>query len=1166
VTGITGQVLELAAWEHEMRGPHGEWVTAFGDPTTARHVAVIVPGVGTAQDAAGEVQKARNLHEAMEGRDPGQTAAILWRGYVAPTTVARAVRKEDAIQAAKPLADFVHQIQGENPSAHYTVIGHSYGSVVAGEAAARHGMHPDDLVFAGSPGVSVRHASELGIPPEHVHAGLHSQDPIRDAADVLSVDFGGNPVHPRFGGQVFPAETPGVSFAGQGGMAHRSYFEPVSEALGNIARIAAQQPVAATVQFAGVTSQALELGWKDAYLHELRGPHGEWVRGPGTPSEEKWPGANQHWISRYWKNEVDPAAKQNLNLAGASYDADDYLGAAEYLRRASVSAADLADPSRYTKLADNIESDAMKRDPIGSLSKRLDSLRYTGQALPDALSNDLVHAQRNLEAAQQSTDEGAIAGQLSAAARTIGAAADKADDGSDLNAELEHLEHLTIQVSPGTAKTSGGGLRTQMQNFTSSFAPKVPGWLGGGKESWDGQVSIKSTIDGNPAVLAQLDWNRQMTIQEDVAKHIQTDLDMKTEPINDASSFSVPLHEMIHGVVEKGNNVRSDQDAYQDQANATIEEGFTELGTVHHMPEYLKTIGVADRQTDILSDMGSGPIPNPDWEHARQALHARLRDEAAQLRSDTGLHSQAMWGQAADDVDKAADYIDNGQVSDALGALSRAQHLGDSSVTSNILKIRKEINDFADIPEDKHSTMAEYATRLQDPVRVAKGDAWGHYPEQTRAAQEWVQQVAMNEAGDKPFDASTPGSKDWKRVVELSDEINRMGTAAKIQTMAEQIVRSLGITDMAAEDWDSVRENIREGFIDITRPSGKDAFRKALSALSHRGQAFSSISGQALELTGDGHGHHIPGTPYVYRHGFIPISGQAAQAGGLLHKLGSFMSDQGGYHPAGPELHQFAGDAASKISGLLGGGHETFNGQVQVWPKLEQPSSLAEMSWDGTMKMRSDVADQLSSDLAGTGKIEHPDHFHTVLHELLHTNVADGRTYADGENSYQDLAHAWIEEGFTELGATQHAAQFFRDMGIGDRPAGDGKSMAELAEQRAADPIPGSWGHYTEQEDIAHSWLSEIAAQEGVPEPERQDRINVLADEVNRVGVEDKIDVMVAQIVSAMTGGTISQQPASVAESIRKEILGNFGTESGEETVRNAAHAAQAAMAAERAA
>jgi hypothetical protein len=34
-----------------------------------------------------------------------------------------------------------------------------------------------------------------------------------------------------------------------------------------------------------------------------------------------------------------------------------------------------------------------------------------------------------------------------------------------------------------------------------------------------------------------------------------------------------------------------------------------------------------------------------------------------------------------------------------------------------------------------------------------------------------------------------------------------------------------------------------------------------------------SITGQAIGLTGDGHGHHVAGTPMVYKHGFIPIDG-----------------------------------------------------------------------------------------------------------------------------------------------------------------------------------------------------------------------------------------------------------------------------------------------------
>jgi hypothetical protein len=320
-----------------------------------------------------------------------------------------------------------------------------------------------------------------------------------------------------------------------------------------------------------------------------------------------------------------------------------------------------------------------------------------------------------------------------------------------------------------------------------------------------------------------------------------------------------------------------------------------------------------------------------------------------------------------------------------------------------------------------------------------------------------------------------------------------------------------------------------------------------------------SITDQ-LELAGwhDAWRHEMRG-----RHGEWVKGEEAAQSGGLMHRIDSFMRDQGGYRPAGPAVHQFAADAASKTSGLLGGGHQTFTGDVQVAPKLESPDSLAEMGWDGTMNIRGDVAEQLSDDLAGTGEIRHPDNFHTVLHELIHSNVAEGKTYGDGQRAYQDLAHAWIEEGFTELGATQHSEEFFRAMGAADRPVSSGMTMAALARNRADDREPGSWGHYAEQEDIAHAWLEEIAAREGVPEAGRQARINKLADDLNRVGVEDKVQVMARQIISALGGKEESPQ---LTASVEQEIVGHFGHESGEETARHAAQAALAAMAAERAA
>jgi hypothetical protein len=60
-----------------------------------------------------------------------------------------------------------------------TALGHSYGSLLVGEAAKQPGGIPvNDIVFIGSPGVSVDHANQLNIDPAHVWAGAAANDPV----------------------------------------------------------------------------------------------------------------------------------------------------------------------------------------------------------------------------------------------------------------------------------------------------------------------------------------------------------------------------------------------------------------------------------------------------------------------------------------------------------------------------------------------------------------------------------------------------------------------------------------------------------------------------------------------------------------------------------------------------------------------------------------------------------------------------------------------------------------------------------------------------------------------------------------------------------------------------------------------------------------------------
>jgi pimeloyl-ACP methyl ester carboxylesterase len=311
-SNITGQALELGwlGWQHEARNQYGEWSTdPLGDLKTARHVITYVPGVGSDKPElrTGEVERATRIKAIANVMAHGDSTAVAVFGYDSPDTIPAGLEHEKGLAAAKKLAAFQKKLMSENPYAHFTVVGHSYGSYVASQAAKLHGMKPDDLVFIGSPGTGARHASELGMPQGHVWAGAERRDLIPRLATLISPDLKGNPVHPAYGANVFAADAP-LKLEGTDRLhseAHGSYFLPGSMALPNIGAITTgdygkvikpwepgslagyneltekfEKPPA-TVAASNITTQALEFaGWADAWRTELRGPNGEWISGP----------------------------------------------------------------------------------------------------------------------------------------------------------------------------------------------------------------------------------------------------------------------------------------------------------------------------------------------------------------------------------------------------------------------------------------------------------------------------------------------------------------------------------------------------------------------------------------------------------------------------------------------------------------------------------------------------------------------------------------------------------------------------------------------------------------------------------------------------------------------------------------------------------------------
>jgi pimeloyl-ACP methyl ester carboxylesterase len=229
---------------------NGRIIEVFGDLGTADRIAVLVPGVGNRADnfstGLGEVPdrapavQARALYDATRAAAPDQHVAVIaWLGYDAPQGVGRSAAREELARAgATSLDRFAEDLATMRPDAGVTVIGHSYGSVVAGLAAAHLSSQVKDLVVIGSPGMGVSRVADLRT-SAHVWAGQSARDWIDwvPAVQVWGVGHGTMPTTPGFGDRVFG--TDGVSD-------HDHYLAPGTQSLTNIVQIVLGRDAAVT--------------------------------------------------------------------------------------------------------------------------------------------------------------------------------------------------------------------------------------------------------------------------------------------------------------------------------------------------------------------------------------------------------------------------------------------------------------------------------------------------------------------------------------------------------------------------------------------------------------------------------------------------------------------------------------------------------------------------------------------------------------------------------------------------------------------------------------------------------------------------------------------------------------------------------------------------------
>lgn len=208
---------------------NGRVILANGNPDTAHHTAIYVPGTKSDISIIGEddgdtpsdLKRSEHLWGESNKLAPGKKiSTITWLDYDAPDDIfTEATQDKFAEKGAPRLLEYLEGNRSAHQSAtgshgHTTVMGHSYGSTLIGDTAKTASWNgtsipADDVMVAGSPGMQAAHAADLGIAPKHMWAmgGDGSDWLVREGGK--NVGLGGDrtiPTDMKFGGNVMKSD------------------------------------------------------------------------------------------------------------------------------------------------------------------------------------------------------------------------------------------------------------------------------------------------------------------------------------------------------------------------------------------------------------------------------------------------------------------------------------------------------------------------------------------------------------------------------------------------------------------------------------------------------------------------------------------------------------------------------------------------------------------------------------------------------------------------------------------------------------------------------------------------------------------------------------------------------------------------------------------------
>ncbi|MFI0976123.1 alpha/beta hydrolase [Streptomyces sp. NPDC021093] len=214
----------------------GRAIVATGNPDTADHQSVYVPGTGAELgNASGDLNRSVNVWREADANAGGKSvSSITWIGYDAPDDVVKDAPFEhyayDGAPAFNQFLDGLETSHTGDEAPHRTVIAHSYGTTLVGAAAQTGTLNTDDVVFAGSPGVKVAGADEMDVPKGHVWNQEAEGDVVPDLGRYGHGGGGLNfriPSDEQFGANQMTTDTEG----------HSGYWDEGSRSLKNQALV-----------------------------------------------------------------------------------------------------------------------------------------------------------------------------------------------------------------------------------------------------------------------------------------------------------------------------------------------------------------------------------------------------------------------------------------------------------------------------------------------------------------------------------------------------------------------------------------------------------------------------------------------------------------------------------------------------------------------------------------------------------------------------------------------------------------------------------------------------------------------------------------------------------------------------------------------------------------